>query len=56
MRGSSQFLRGGFVLLAVGLGLYVAFVLLPAAGGLAPFTMAPTGLFVLVAVLFFSLA
>ena len=59
MRGSSQFLVGGFVLLAVGLSLYIAFVLLQAAGDLGPlilgpFILGPSGVFVLVAMLFFA--
>ena len=54
MRGSSQFLMGGFVLLAVGFALYIVLVLLRAAGDLGSFILGPFGLFVLVAVLFFA--
>lgn len=51
MRGSSQFLVGGFVLLSVGLALYIAFVLLQAAGDSGSFILGP---FILVAMLFFA--
>lgn len=54
MRASSQFLVGGLVLLAVGLALYIVFVLLQAAGDLGNFILGPFGLFVLVALLFFA--
>lgn len=54
MRRSSQFLVGGFVMIAVGLAFYVALVLPQAAGNQIPFTLGPFSLFVLVAVFFFA--
>ena len=58
MRRSSQFLVGGFVLISVGLAFYVALVLLQAAGDLGSLALGialdTSGLFVLVAVLFFA--
>jgi len=58
MRRSSQFLIGGFVLIAVGLVFYVALVLLQAAGDLGSLAFGialdTSGLFVLVAALFFA--
>jgi hypothetical protein len=53
MRRSSQFLVGGFVMIAVGLGFYVALVLLQATGNQVPLTLGPLSLFVLVAGFFF---
>lgn len=57
MRGSSQFLLGGLVMIAVGFTLYIGLVLLQAAGilGSLAFGIASgiPGLFVLVAAFFF---
>ena len=49
MRSSSQFLVGGFVMIAVGLAVYVALVLLQAAGIQVTFSLGILSLFVLVA-------
>ncbi len=54
MRSSSQFLVGGFVMIAVGLAVYVALVLLQAAGIQVTFSLGILSLFVLVALFFFA--
>ncbi len=53
MRRSSQFLVGGFVMIAVGLAFYVALVLLQTASNQVTFPLGPFSFFVLVGVFFF---
>ena len=58
MRGSSQFLVGGLVMIALGLTLYITLVLFQAVGDLGSLgfgiASGAPGLFVLVAALFFA--